>query len=85
MKRLNNKVAVITGGNSGMGLVTAQRFIEEGAKVVITSRRQDAVDEYNANTNGNSFAVLADVTDAKATQKAIDLTVEKFGKVDILF
>ena len=85
MKRLNNKVAVITGGNSGMGLVTAQRFIEEGAKVVITSRRQDAVDEYNANTNGSSFAVLADVTDAEATQKAIDLTVEKFGKVDILF
>lgn len=85
MKRLENKVAIITGGNSGMGRVTAQRFIEEGAKVVITARRQEAVDEYNANANVNTFAILADVTDAEATKNAIKTTVDKFGKVDILF
>jgi NAD(P)-dependent dehydrogenase (short-subunit alcohol dehydrogenase family) len=85
MKRIENKVAFITGGNSGMGLVTAQRFIEEGAKVVVTARRQEAVDEYNANANGNTFAVLANVADVEATKSAINETVEKFGKIDILF
>ena len=44
MKKLNNKIAVITGGNSGIGLATAQRFIEDGAQVVITGRNQEALD-----------------------------------------
>jgi len=85
MKRLENKVAFITGGNSGMGLTTAQRFVQEGAKVVITARRQDAVDEYNANADENSFAVLADTTDKLASKNAIEQAVNKFGKIDILF
>jgi NAD(P)-dependent dehydrogenase (short-subunit alcohol dehydrogenase family) len=85
MKRLENKVALITGGNSGMGLVTAQRFVAEGAKVVITARRQEAVDEYNSNSGENTFAVLADVRNHAATKQAIEKAVEKFGKLDILF
>ena len=85
MKRLENKVALITGGNSGMGLVTAQRFVAEGAKVVITARRQEAVDEYNSNSDENTFAVLADVNNHPATKQAIEKAVEKFGKLDILF
>ena len=85
MKRLENKVAFITGGNSGMGLATAQRFIEEGAKVVITARRKEAVDVYNANANGISFAAHANTTDREATLQAIKQTVEKYGKIDILF
>ena len=44
MKKLNNKVAVITGGNSGIGLATARRFIADGAQVVITGRNQEALD-----------------------------------------
>jgi NAD(P)-dependent dehydrogenase (short-subunit alcohol dehydrogenase family) len=85
MKRLENKVAIITGGNSGMGLATAQRFVKEGAKVVITARRQEAVEEYNAGADENSLAILADVSDREATKKAIEQTVDKFGKIDILF
>ena len=85
MKRLENKVAIITGGNSGMGLATAQRFVQEGAKVVITARRQEAVEEYNTTADKNSFAILADVTDRNATKKAIEQTVGKFRKVDILY
>ena len=45
MTRLNGKIAVITGGNSGIGLATAKRFAAEGAKVIITGRRKEAVDE----------------------------------------
>jgi len=85
MKRLENKVALITGGNSGMGLVTAQTFIEQGAKVVITARRKDAVDEYNSSINGSGKAYLADVTDGEATKEALKKTAEKYGKIDVLF
>ncbi len=45
MKKLTNKVAVITGANSGIGLATAKRYLAEGAKVVISGRRQEALDE----------------------------------------
>jgi NAD(P)-dependent dehydrogenase (short-subunit alcohol dehydrogenase family) len=85
MKRLENKVAFITGGNSGMGLTSAQRFISEGAKVVVTARRQEAVDEYNTNSGEHSLAILANVTDRDATMNAIQQTAERFGKIDILF
>ncbi len=44
MTKLNNKVAVVTGGSSGIGLATAQRFISNGAQVVITGRNQEALD-----------------------------------------
>jgi NAD(P)-dependent dehydrogenase (short-subunit alcohol dehydrogenase family) len=84
MKRLENKVALITGGNSGMGLVTAQTFIEQGAKVVITARRKDAVDEYNSSVNGSGKAYLADVTDGEATKEALKKTAEKYLAFDIL-
>lgn len=85
MRRLENKVAFITGGNSGMGLVTAREFVKQGAKVAITARRQEAVDEFNASANGESIAYLADVTDAEATKNALTGTVEKYGKIDVLF
>jgi NAD(P)-dependent dehydrogenase (short-subunit alcohol dehydrogenase family) len=85
MRRLENKVAVITGGNSGMGLATAQQFVEQGAKVVITARREEAVEEYNRSINGSGRAFLADVTDSESTQKALHEIFEKYGKIDILF
>ena len=85
MKRLENKVAFITGGNSGMGLATAHQFANQGAKVAITARRNEAVDEFNKNANGSSIALLADVTDHGATKNALNTTVDKYGKIDVLF
>lgn len=85
MARLEGKVALITGGNSGIGLATAKLFLQEGAKVVITARRQEAVEEYNQNTSKNSFAVLADATDISANEGVLQQVKESFGKLDILF
>ena len=85
MSKLSGKVALITGGNSGIGLASAKLFVAEGAKVVITSRRQEAVDEYNQNANDHTFAVLADASKPNENKEVFRQVVEKFGKIDILF
>lgn len=85
MSRLANKVVVVTGGNSGIGLASAKLFEKEGAKVVITARRQEAVDEYNASASPNTFAVLADASKPEENAKVFDETTKRFGKVDALF
>ena len=85
MSKLTGKVALITGGNSGIGLASAKLFLEEGAKVVITSRRQEAVDEYNRQAGENSFAVLADASKPEQNAQVFKTVSEKFGKIDILF
>jgi NAD(P)-dependent dehydrogenase (short-subunit alcohol dehydrogenase family) len=59
--KLNNKIAIITGGNSGIGLATAQAFIQEGAKVVIVGRNQQALDEALQTLGEQAIAVQADV------------------------
>jgi len=66
-------------------LATAQQFVNQGAKVVITARRKEAVDEYNSSVNGSGQAFLADVTDSDATKDALKNTAEKYGKIDVLF
>ena len=58
MGKLESKVALITGGNSGIGLATAKLFIKEGAKVVITGRRQEALDQAVKEIGGNVTAIL---------------------------
>jgi NAD(P)-dependent dehydrogenase (short-subunit alcohol dehydrogenase family) len=62
MKRLGGKVAVITGGSSGMGLATAQRFIDEGAYVFITGRRQGELDAAVRQIGKNVTSVRGDVS-----------------------
>lgn len=85
MSRLANKVVLITGGNSGIGLATAQLFVKEGAKVVITARRAEAVEAYNSSASPNTFAILADAADTAANEGVIKTVIDRFGKLDVLF
>jgi NAD(P)-dependent dehydrogenase (short-subunit alcohol dehydrogenase family) len=82
---LHNKVALITGGNSGIGLETARTFIAEGAKVTITGRNRQTLAAAAEELGPNALVVKADVTDFAATEDAIEQTVEKFGRLDIVF
>ena len=83
--RLADKTALITGGNSGIGLATARVFVAEGAKVVITGRNQATLDAAAKELGPNAFAVVADATDIAATEAAFGKGAEKFGKYDIVF
>ncbi len=85
MGKLTNKVAIITGGNSGIGLATAKLFIQEGAKVVITGRRQEALDAAVKEIGGNVKAILADSAKVESAKKIVDETVKVYGSIDILF
>jgi NAD(P)-dependent dehydrogenase (short-subunit alcohol dehydrogenase family) len=87
MNRLSGKVAVVTGGNAGIGEAIAKVFAREGASVVITGRRQgelyrvvsDIVKE-----QGKVFAVVGSVTDESHVQEAVRQAVQQFGRLDIL-
>ena len=87
MKRLENKIAIITGGNSGIGKKTAEIFCKEGAKVVIAARRttenQKTVEEIT-NLGGEISSVDADLATMEGCHKAVDYTIQKYGRIDIL-
>jgi NAD(P)-dependent dehydrogenase (short-subunit alcohol dehydrogenase family) len=83
--RLKNKTALITGGNSGIGLATAKLFVAEGAKVVITGRNKETLDAAARELGHNALALVADATDIAATDAAIKTGAETFGKFDIVF
>ena len=83
--RLANMTALITGGNSGLGLATAKLFVAEGAKVAITGRNRDTLAAAAKEIGPNVLALNADVTDVAATEAAIKKAADKFGKLDILF
>jgi NAD(P)-dependent dehydrogenase (short-subunit alcohol dehydrogenase family) len=85
MKRLENKVAVITGGNSGIGLETAKEFIAEGARVAIFGRDRKTLDDAAASLGSNAIAIQGDVTSPGDLEKLFTSTITAFGKVDILF
>lgn len=85
MKRLQGKVAVITGGNSGIGLATAKRFLEEGAKVAISGRNPKTLEEAAKSLGGDVLAVQADTASIKDTEAFLEKVGKKFGKIDVLF
>lgn len=85
MKTLENKVAVITGGNSGIGFATVQQFLEQGAKVVFSGRRQEALDEASAQLTGDFKAVLADQASLADSKRLIEIAVSTYGKIDVIF
>ncbi|MDD6302988.1 MAG: SDR family NAD(P)-dependent oxidoreductase [Bacillales bacterium] len=87
MKRLEGKVCIITGANSGVGAKTAELFASEGAKVVITARRQELLDEEANKIRELGGEVLAIRTDVSKEEDVINLvkkTVEVYGTVDVL-
>ena len=85
--RLENKIAIITGGNSGIGLATATLFCREGARVVIACRREaenkKVVEEITA-AGGEILAIAADVSKPEACKKVVDETIKKYGRIDVL-
>src|ERR1700688_580711 len=83
--RLANKTALITGGNSGIGLATARLFVKEGARVAITGRNRATLKAAAEELGPNALAIVADATDIAATENAVATAVEKFGKLDIVF
>jgi NAD(P)-dependent dehydrogenase (short-subunit alcohol dehydrogenase family) len=85
MARLDGKVAVVTGGNSGIGLATAQLFHQEGAKVAISGRDQKTLDAAVKAMGSNVLAVRADVSKLADLDKFYKAVGDKFGKIDIIF
>jgi meso-butanediol dehydrogenase / (S,S)-butanediol dehydrogenase / diacetyl reductase len=80
--RLEGKVAIVSGGGTGIGAATARRFAAEGAKVVVTGRRTEPLEEVAADTVG--LAVPGDATDPAHAPAVVAATVEHFGGVDIV-
>ncbi|WP_212004617.1 SDR family NAD(P)-dependent oxidoreductase [Chitinophaga sp. HK235] len=85
MNRLENKVALITGGAGSIGQTTAKLFIDEGAKVVLIDLNEDALKKATAELGNHAAYVAADVTSAKDVERYAQEAVKKFGKIDIFF
>jgi len=85
MKRFEGKVAVVTGGNSGIGLATAKRLQEEGARVAISGRSKKTLDEAVRTIGNGVVAVQADVAKLAEVDKLYTEVSQKLGKIDVLF
>src|SRR5256712_5770161 len=85
MPKFQGKVAVVTGGSSGIGLATAKRFVEEGAFVYITGRRQTELDKAVSLIGHSVTAVQADVSNLADLDRLYDELASEKGKIDILF
>jgi len=83
MDTLKNKVAVITGGASGIGLASAKLFVEQGANVIVTGRRPDAVKAAVADIGPRAFGIVGDVADPGHHEAVVDAVRERFGGLDV--
>lgn len=85
MKRLENKVAVITGGAGGIGAATAALFVQEGAKVLVVGRTEEKLRQTVQAINHENIAyAVADVSQVEDTQRYVDFAVQRFGGLDVL-
>jgi NAD(P)-dependent dehydrogenase (short-subunit alcohol dehydrogenase family) len=85
MKKLEGKVAVITGGSSGIGLATAQRFVAEGAYVYVTGRRQSELDTAVRQIGRNVTAVQGDVSNLADLDRLYATVQQRHGRIDVVF
>src|SRR5690242_17022769 len=84
-QQLQNKIALITGGNSGIGLATAELFVKEGAFVYITGRRQNELDDAVKKIGKNVRGIKSDVSALADVEKMYDSIKKEKGRLDILF
>src|SRR5437016_9734228 len=82
MKRLEDKVAIVTGGTSGIGRACAVRFAQEGAHVVVAGRRREAGEAVAASLGGRSQFVPADVSREEDVRALVETTLRRFGRID---
>lgn len=85
MKRLENKIAVITGGTTGIGFATAKKFLEEGATVAVFARKREELDRAIAQLGKGCFAFHGDVTNQEDLEKLYSDVYKQFGQLDIVF
>ena len=88
MTALSNKVAIVTGASSGIGYATAKLFAREGAKVVVTARREAELDALVAEitaSGGHAVALAGDVKDETLAKALVELAVRQFGGLDVAF
>ncbi|UVF19314.1 glucose 1-dehydrogenase [Microvirga terrae] len=83
--RFDNKVVVVTGGTSGIGLATAKAFSAEGASVFITGRRQEALDEAVKTIGGRVTAIRGDMSRLADVDRLYDTVQQKHGQIDVVF
>jgi NAD(P)-dependent dehydrogenase (short-subunit alcohol dehydrogenase family) len=83
--KLTGKVALVTGGNSGIGLATAKLFSQEGAKVVIAGRDRMTLDKAASEIGSDVLSLQTDVANLEQIDRLYQSTAEKFGKIDVLF
>src|SRR5271154_3630363 len=84
-KKLHGKVAVITGGTTGIGLATAKLFVREGAHVFITGRRQKELDEAVKAIGSNVTGIQGDVAKLADLDRVYDTVARVKGRIDIIF
>src|SRR5262252_3992266 len=85
MGRLDGKVAVITGGASGMGEAATRLFVREGARVVIGDVQKDKAEALAAGLDGRAIARVADVSRSADVKALVDLALTRFGRLDVMF
>ena len=83
--RLAGKVAIVTGGNSGMGAATVEKFVAEGARVTIAARNQDSGQALAERLGDDALFVRTDVTVEADVSAMVDATMERWGRLDVLF